>query len=326
MRRLLVLLFAVAVGCGGTTTPPATTSQGSAPPPVATIDAAPAEPEPEPELPDLMATKELADKACPKVVAPYFYRVEKDGKVGHLLGTRHMSIALDKMPAVVKQELAKAKLLVFETPPGESGASIPMPGDPLSKQLGPELWGKYQAIVGEATARAVDEAGPAAAMVMMMLLYEYKFALLDVEIEQFATSNNIKTGGLESSAFQEKLLAELLDVRMLRTSIKHGSRAELRKESVRDITEYCAGTATDPGMDERTRKQMRDGGYTDAEIDTLDRKLLDDRNDAWMPQLAELFGKNSVFVVVGADHLIGKRGVAAMLGARGFKVTRVIKP
>jgi uncharacterized protein YbaP (TraB family) len=48
-----------------------------------------------------------------------------------------------------------------------------------------------------------------------------------------------------------------------------------------------------------------------------------ERNAKWIPELEPLFAKGDVFVAVGADHLIGDRGVVALLRARGFTVTRI---
>ena len=100
-------------------------------------------------------------------------------------------------------------------------------------------------------------------------------------------------------------------------------RAQIRRESLEDLTEYCQGTDDDPGTDPRTRNILHAGGYTDAEIDKLDDKLLGQRNRAWIPQLEKLFARGNVFVVVGADHLIGTRGVIATLRARGFTTARL---
>jgi uncharacterized protein YbaP (TraB family) len=49
------------------------------------------------------------------------------------------------------------------------------------------------------------------------------------------------------------------------------------------------------------------------------------RNASWIPKLEKMFEGGNVFVAVGADHLLGKRGVVALLEARGFKVTRVVR-
>jgi uncharacterized protein YbaP (TraB family) len=334
-RLVLVAVTVLAVGCRREATPSVDKGSAAAAPapavapptgPVAGPEPKPKAKEPEPDLPDAATTKALADKACPRVVAPYFFAIEKAGKVGHILGTRHLSVGLAKMPAMVRTKLLAAKLVMFETPPGDEGGEMPAPGKPLSELLGAKLWDKYKHLVGDDNAAQVDAMPIAVAMISMLMLYEDQSAKLDGEIEELVKTASIETGGLESSAFQDKLLGELLDLRMLKAAIGGTpDRGALLHEAIDDIAEYCAGTDDTPGMDDRSRKQLKDGGYTDAEIATLDLKLLDQRNNAWMPKLETLFAKDGVFVVVGADHLTGPRGVIAQLAARGFTTTR-LKP
>jgi uncharacterized protein len=278
------------------------------------------------DLPDSVGTRALADKACPRVVAPYYFRVSKDGKTSFMLGTRHLGVPLAKLPAGVKEQLKKAELVVFETPPGDDSGDGEKPpkGPPLPEQLGDALWTKYKRLVGEQTASSLEHATPAVALIALMMLYEDKLSALDVEIEQAVTEANIPTGGLETSAFQDKLLEELLDLRMLKATLAGtADRKQIEKESLDDLAEYCRGTDTDPGMDERTKKVLKAGGYTDAEIKKLDERLLDDRNRAWIPQLETLFAKGNVFVVVGADHLIGPQGVIKTLESKGYQTARL---
>ena len=52
-------------------------------------------------------------------------------------------------------------------------------------------------------------------------------------------------------------------------------------------------------------------------------RLVYDRNVRWTEQIAALLaGQDDVLVVVGAGHLVGERGVPALLEKRGFKVDR----
>jgi len=48
--------------------------------------------------------------------------------------------------------------------------------------------------------------------------------------------------------------------------------------------------------------------------------LLDERNKAWVPKIAEAMQINSVFVAVGAGHLGGEFGVISLLREAGFSV------
>jgi hypothetical protein len=285
-----------------------------------------AEPSADDEPPDAAQTRTLADQACPTVKAPYYWRVAKAGKVSYLLGTRHLGVPLTKMPAKVTDQIKRSSLVVFETPPGDEdvGAVARKAEKPISELLGPQLWAKYKTLVGARTAKMVEHGSIAVALLTLMMMYEDKLSALDHEIQQLVQGAKIKTGGLESSAFQDKLLAELLDLKMLKATVMGTpDRKSLESESLKDLKEYCEGTDNDPGMDESARKVLKAGGYSDAEIKALDDKLLDERNQRWMPQLETLFAKGNVFVVVGADHLIGDRGVIKMLAAKGWQTTRV---
>jgi uncharacterized protein YbaP (TraB family) len=292
--------------------------------------AAPASPTTADDPPGITEVHTLAEKACPRVARPYFYRVERAGRVSYFLGTRHIGVPLSKFPPHVGRELRAARLVVFETPPDNDNDAVTFE-DPahrsLSAQLGPELWARYRALVGSVTADALEHARPSAAMIMLISLYEDKLAMLDVEIEQLVRNANIPTAGLETHQFQDQLIQELMDIRMLRASLKGTSdRAALAKESRDDLAEYCAGTDEQPGTDPENRKELRAGGYSDADIDRLDDKLVYARNRDWIPKLEPLLDKGGVVVVVGADHLIGKRGVIALLAGRGWKTTRVTQP
>ena len=57
---------------------------------------------------------------------------------------------------------------------------------------------------------------------------------------------------------------------------------------------------------------------------SLTKKLLDDRNVFMTGKMDEyLKGKDPIFVVVGAAHIIGDKGVAKMLRDKGYKVEQV---
>jgi uncharacterized protein YbaP (TraB family) len=54
------------------------------------------------------------------------------------------------------------------------------------------------------------------------------------------------------------------------------------------------------------------------------KKLLDDRNRAWIPKLTASMSKGSVFAAVGAGHLGGANGVIRLLKARGYKLKPIL--
>ena len=325
MRALsisLVALVALSSCRGGEPRRVPTSSAGSDPSPVATPDPWSVAPAVDPR-PSLAERKQLVDDACPTVTGPYFYRIEKAGKVSHILGTRHISVSLAKFPTSVHDALGAAKLVVFEVAPGDDTHPESTPVD-LPASLGAASWKRYKALVGADFARAVEQAPPAAALVSLMVMYEDPSAQLEREIELAIAAKNIPTRGLETAAFQDEVLGRLLDVRMLRATIDHtDDLAELADDSRKDLREYCAGTSDVAGIAPEDRADMLDAGYTNAEIDRYDEEMLYTRNADWIPKLEPLLATGGAFIAVGAGHLQGPRSVIALLAARGYKTTRM---
>jgi uncharacterized protein YbaP (TraB family) len=274
-------------------------------------------------LPSLAERKQLVDEACPSVTAPYFFRIEKAGKVSHILGTRHISVSLAKFPPTVHDALGAAKLVVFEVAPGDESNLAATPVD-LKTTLGATTWKHFELLVGAQLARAVVHAPPAAALVSLMVMYEDPTAQLEKDIEVAISSQKTPTRGLETAAFQDAVLARLLDVRMLRATIDTTEdREELADNSRKDLAEYCAGTSDAGGMEPEDRAEMLAAGYSKAELDQFDEELVYSRNADWIPKLEPLLRAGDAFIAVGAGHLQGPRSVIAMLAARGYKTTRL---
>ncbi len=63
-------------------------------------------------------------------------------------------------------------------------------------------------------------------------------------------------------------------------------------------------------------------GPDSKEMPAAERKmLLDDRNRAWIPQIAAMLKERRIyFITVGAGHLVGKQGVPALLRQAGYVV------
>ena len=120
------------------------------------------------------------------------------------------------------------------------------------------------------------------------------------------------------------MLDKLFDLRALKVQIEQTKdRSRARTGQPRRSRRVLRRHRESPGTDEKTRKDMLAGGYTNAEIDHIDDLMVFQRNASWIPQLEKLFADGDVFVAVGADHLIGDKGVVALLRKRGFTATRV---
>lgn len=275
--------------------------------------------------PSLAERSRIANEACPTVTGPYFYRIEKAGKVSHILGTRHVGVSLTKFPKPVHDAIASAKLAVFEVAPDDD-FDAPEKKIVLRDELGPDLWKRYQELVGTDTAQSIESTTPTTALLMLVVMYEDIGAMLDMEIEQQVLAAKIPARGLESSEFQDRLLDKLLDLRMLRAAISSTKdRQELEQESRKDLAEYCAGTDEEPGMDDDMREDLLASGYTAAEIAKIDDEMVYQRNADWIPKLEKILATGDVFIAVGADHLTGDKGVVKLLERRGYKLTRITK-
>jgi uncharacterized protein YbaP (TraB family) len=320
MRTLLAALIVIVVGCKDSRPQPARTLA-----PAAKADPwnTPAKAARGDELPTLGERVELANQACPAVTAPFFFELTKDGKTSHILGTRHISVGLAKFPPIVGETLDQASLVVFEIAPDDvtSGSHA---SEPLQKELGPKDWAHYEELVGKGMAAGLATGQAASAALMMLVIYEDMSNTLETQLQKRAGDHHIKMTGLETAAFQDGVLAKLLDLRMLRATIEQTKdRAEIKKDSLDDLAEYCAGTDDSPGMDDESRGKMMKAGYTKDELDAQDEVLVFKRNADWIPKLSKLFEQDKVFVAVGADHLTGPRGVIELMKAQGFAVKRI---
>jgi uncharacterized protein YbaP (TraB family) len=122
---------------------------------------------------------------------------------------------------------------------------------------------------------------------------------------------------LESMESQLNLFVSATDEEqqaLLASTLKQGDKM---KEMIQQIqAAYISG---DPAALEKIMREEADTGSK-----TLTKKLLDDRNVTMAARLDDyLKGKEQAFVVVGAAHIVGEKGVARLLRDKGYKVEQV---
>jgi uncharacterized protein YbaP (TraB family) len=101
---------------------------------------------------------------------------------------------------------------------------------------------------------------------------------------------------------------------MLASILKKGDK--IKDMIKRTQAAYMAG---DPDALQKVMDEQDDVGSKN-----LEKKLLDDRNVVMTGKMEEyLKGKDSIFVVVGAAHIIGEKGIAKQLRDKGYKVDQV---
>jgi hypothetical protein len=123
---------------------------------------------------------------------------------------------------------------------------------------------------------------------------------------------------LETMESQLAIFAEATEEEqqsMLASTLKQGDKM---KEMIKRIeAAYVSG---DPDALQKIMDEQNDLGSK-----SLEKKLLDDRNVAMTAKMeAYLKGKDPIFVVVGAAHIIGNKGVAKQLRDKGYNVDQVV--
>ena len=123
---------------------------------------------------------------------------------------------------------------------------------------------------------------------------------------------------LETMESQFAIFAEATETEqqsMLASTLKRGD--DMKDLITRVQTAYTSG---DPASLEKIMQEQDDIGSK-----SLEKKLLDDRNVAMTAKIEDyLKGKDSIFVVVGAAHIIGDKGIAKQLRDKGYKVDQVV--
>jgi len=122
---------------------------------------------------------------------------------------------------------------------------------------------------------------------------------------------------LETMESQFAILADATETEqqaMLASTLKRGD--DMKDLIARVLTAYTSG---DPGLLEKIMQEQNDVGSK-----SLVKKFVDDRNVAMTGKMEEyLKGKDPVFVVVGAAHIVGDKGIAKQLRDKGYKVEQL---
>jgi uncharacterized protein YbaP (TraB family) len=140
---------------------------------------------------------------------------------------------------------------------------------------------------------------------------------VDSKIEAAFGERSVKPNGLETPESQIKVFA----------SMERDEELAYLRETMEDYEN--AATMLDGMVDQWSRgdiaamEQLFVTEMRDASPD-LYAALLPNRNANWVGQIEEMLkGKGTIFIAVGAGHLIGEDSVQAMLKAKGIESVRV---
>lgn len=135
---------------------------------------------------------------------------------------------------------------------------------------------------------------------------------LDQYFQDFGRATNKKIIGLETVEDQAVILFGNNIERQKELLLKSVIEAEKNQKEGQKLYDYYIAQ----NLEELERLFAKSDYYTQEELN----QLLKDRNVKWMAQLPGLMQNQSLFIAVGAGHLVGKDGLIAMLKAKGYTV------
>jgi uncharacterized protein YbaP (TraB family) len=138
---------------------------------------------------------------------------------------------------------------------------------------------------------------------------------LDTYFQELAKKDGKKIVGLETIQMQINAIFKQLtlarQVEILNETLKE-------KDGLKSAIAVMNDAYTRNDLN-ALHKLMYAGTYKREEM----KPLLDDRNHYWMQQLPELMKDQSLFVAVGALHLVGETGLVQQLRKKGYTVTPI---
>jgi len=236
-------------------------------------------------------------------------------------GTRHLGVGVAKLPPTVTDQIKKASLVVFETPPGDEDTdNHASTGRPLSAQLGDKGVVEVQVAGRRADgehARARD--APAVALIGMMMLYETSCRRSIRRSNSWSPMRRFRPAGSRPRRSRTAARGAARPPHAQgddrwdqgpqadREGVARRSRGVLR----RDQTPTGDGRAQQEGAARRRLQRCGESRSSTRSCSTT-------ATGRGSRSSRSCSTRTNVFVVVGSDHLIGPHGVIKTLEGRGF--------
>lgn len=288
----------------------------------------------------VLASALFAQPAAPETVAPdtatrkhSLWKATKGAKTIHLLGSVHVTTEdMLPLPAVMNEAIDAAEAVMFETDLKAMSApatqiqmaalAMYADGSTLKDHVPEKLYDDVEAYLKEKgiPMQFMDRMKPWSLAISVIPLMELKGAGFDVTsggVDKHVDSMARKAGkpviGLESLEFYQKLFAGLENddqIKLLESALKDAPEAG--KQAKEMIRHWQTGNAEH--LEAFLKQNMKDHA-------ALEKKLLLDRNIAWIPSILKASDKHSkVVVVVGAGHLVGDSSVSELLQKEGWTI------
>lgn len=280
-----------------------------------------------------LASAALLLAAAPAFAKPALWVARGPSASVYLFGTIHaLPPDTDWHSPKLDEAFAKSTALWLEiADAGDTAAVQPLmqrlgtdPTHPLSGKLGKERTERVDAALRQTggSGEASVEALRPWVVALMLALAPVRAAGLDpesgadVDLKAEAVADGKPVLGLETAEKQLRLFADLpnkAEIALLDEALDDADAGPAKLAQM--LAAWIAGDVA--AINHLTRE---DGLHSHE----LERAVFHDRNAAWSEQIATMLkGKDTIFIAVGAGHLVGPDRVQDMLTAKGFKVERV---
>ncbi|HEY2345854.1 MAG TPA: TraB/GumN family protein [Xanthomonadaceae bacterium] len=278
----------------------------------------------------------LAGVASASAPTPLLWKATKGDTTVYLLGSLHILLPGDyPLSHDVEDAYHRAAQVVFELPPAEMNPVVVLgptatygmyqdPSQSLQDDIDPATWQRVLAY-GEKNGFpqvALERMRPWLVTLTILGLELQKLSYdpnkgLDKHFMDEAAADHKAAKGFETAAQQIQVIAGTSKADQVRDL----------KEMLDDLADFHAkmGELHDTWRNGDAaglyRQEMKEfAGQPEAE-----RKLIDDRNRAWIPELERMAASEhgETLVIVGALHLLGPNGLVQLLKQDGYKVERV---
>ena len=139
-----------------------------------------------------------------------------------------------------------------------------------------------------------------------------KIKSYEEELSQIARNRNLKFASLETFEEHNKALIydEQIYIKEIKSFLNNPKFNVFKRDFIETKKQY---NAKDP-------QKLYDDMLENGEEDNDTKKLLSNRNLAWIPTMDLAMKKNRCFFAFGAGHLSGDKGVISLLKKAGYTI------
>jgi uncharacterized protein len=190
-------------------------------------------------------------------------------------------------------------------------------GKKLNDLLTPEEYTKVETFFKDTLRSSLSSLQRLKPLFLMSLFYSKMISCrnmsgVETEIMRIAKEQGKTINGFETVAFQ----ASMLDV------IPYQKQAQELLKAIDSLEEYKINFASMLSVYKHQQLDSIEGLFNKTEFGLEENMevLLYKRNRDWVAKLGDILPSKSVFIGVGSGHLVGEKGVIALLRKKGYSV------